>query len=197
MASKHTKEEAFVDLVKAQSEIGVVFKSEDNPYFKSKYADINGMLAVVKKPLNDNGWAILQALTTVDGKLGLRTILIHESGEKLEDFCPLPECPDAQKYGSAITYFRRYALQSILALQAQDDDANIASNKAVAPVAVAESKPAKKGKGVKTVSTVAYPVNESEDIPFDTEEEKKLRAAKEAEKKAGAGGDNDIDFIGQ
>lgn len=195
MASKHTKEEAFVDLVKAQSEIGVVFKSEDNPYFKSKYADINGMLAVVKKPLNDNGWAILQALTTVDGRLGLRTILIHESGEKLEDYCPLPECPDAQKYGSAITYFRRYALQSILALQAQDDDANIASNKVIAPAV--EVKPFKKGKSTKTVSTVPYPVNESEDIPFETEDEKKLRIAKDAEKKAKAGGDEDLDFIGQ
>ena len=40
----------------------------------------------------------------------------------------LPTNLDAQKIGSAITYFRRYTLASLLGLQAQDDDGNSASN---------------------------------------------------------------------
>jgi hypothetical protein len=48
---------------------------------------------------------------------------------EVEFICPLPETVDAQKAGSAITYFRRYALQSLLALEAEDDDGNTASSK--------------------------------------------------------------------
>jgi hypothetical protein len=128
-------------LLEVQKEIGAIKKDEVNPFFKSAYFDINGLLAVVKPVLNKHGLILTQALTSLDGKLALATTLcsverlsgaVTERDVKFEQdiisaTCPLPETTDAQKAGSAITYFRRYALQSLLALEAIDDDANIAS----------------------------------------------------------------------
>ena len=201
--------EAYKDLLSAQKEIGVILKEKDNPYFKSKYADINVMLAEVKPKLNAHNWVLLQALTTVDGKLGLRTILVHTNGTKFEDFCPLPETVKAQEAGSAITYFRRYAIQSLLALEADDDDGNVASGKTAAPVAKtftpapAAPAPAKgRGRPKKEVGEKpAYPENDSDEIPFETDEEKATRLAKEEAKKnppakPAKPADDDLDFIG-
>lgn len=139
-------------LLEVQKEIGAIKKDSVNPHFKNKYFDINSLLAEVKPILNKHDLIILQGLTHIDGKLALETKIISDTKdfivkkipakdrgslpttevtELLEDseisfVCPLPECPDAQKYGSAITYFRRYALQSLLALEAEDDDGNTA-----------------------------------------------------------------------
>ncbi len=115
-------------LLEAQKEIGAVKKDSDNPYFKSKYVDINGILAVVKPVLNKHGLVLTQALHCVESRLGLLTAIVDaESKEKIEEWCPLPEFQKPQEQGSAITYFRRYALQSLLALEAEDDDGNIAN----------------------------------------------------------------------
>lgn len=115
-------------LLAVQKEIGAIKKDSTNPFFKSNYFDINAILAVVKPILNKHGIILLQGLCTVEGRIGLSTTLKNDK-ETIEVQFPLPECADAQKYGSAITYFRRYALQSLLALEAEDDDANHASGK--------------------------------------------------------------------
>lgn len=137
-------------LLKIQEEIGAIKKDATNPFYKSKYFDINSLLEQVKPILNRNGVVLLQGLTNIDGKLALSTRLVYGeiSGERayilersgdgstqgimgvdyLEFICPLPDIQDPQKIGSAITYFRRYALQSLLALEAEDDDGNSASN---------------------------------------------------------------------
>lgn len=116
-------------LLEVQKEIGAIKKESENPYFKSKYFDINALLAEVKPILNKHELIITQALTSVSGKLGLKTTIMNLNGERLEDVCPISENPDPQKQGSAITYFRRYALQSLLALEAEDDDGNASSSK--------------------------------------------------------------------
>lgn len=121
-------------LLSVQKKLGAVSKDQDNPYFKSKYADINKFIEVVKPILNEEGVVLLQPLsTTDDGKPSIRTLLIDaESGELLEGNTPLVyKEDDPQKMGSAITYYRRYALQSMLFIEAQDDDANAASGKKV------------------------------------------------------------------
>jgi len=116
-------------LLAVQKRIKAISKDSTNPFFKSKYFDINKLVDVVKPLLNDEGLIVLQPLTSVEGKPALSTIIIDtESGERLiESIVVLPENPDPQKMGSIITYFRRYSLQSLLFLQAEDDDANIAS----------------------------------------------------------------------
>lgn len=123
-------------LLELQKKIGVITKDETNPFFKSKYFDINKLVREVKPILNDLGLVLIQPLCHVGDKPALRTMLIEvESGEKLaDDIIVLPENIDPQKMGSAITYFRRYAVQSLLFLEAEDDDGNLAKPKQ--PVAV-------------------------------------------------------------
>lgn len=118
----------YTKLLEVQKEIGAIKKEETNPFFKSKYFDINGLLAAVKPVLNKHGLLLLQALDNG----GLTTIIVDtETGKELSYGTAIPIVVDPQKAGSAITYFRRYALQSLLALEAEDDDANVASEKPI------------------------------------------------------------------
>lgn len=118
----------YAKLLKVQQEIKAVKKEENNPFFKSKYFDINGLLEALKPVLNANGLVVMQPLTTLDGKPAIRTIVADpESGETMYEVTTLPENLDPQKMGSAITYLRRYSLQSFFLLQAEDDDGNVAS----------------------------------------------------------------------
>jgi hypothetical protein len=122
-------------LLEVQKEIGAIKKDSENPFYKSRYFDINGLLSAVKPVLNKHGVILLQALTHIEGKLALSTKLIDsEDQTEVSDITPLPEVTDAQKAGSAVTYFRRYALQSLLALEAEDDDGNIATDFAKKPI---------------------------------------------------------------
>ena len=116
-------------LLAVQEAIKPIKKDSENPFFKSMYFDINSILAEIKPILNSHNILLTQKLTTLEGgKMGLKTTLYDTgSDEVLESECPLPENPDPQKMGSIITYFRRYALQSLLALEAEDDDANQAT----------------------------------------------------------------------
>lgn len=140
-----TSKTIYQKLLDIQEEIGGIKKDATNPFFKSKYFDINSLLEQIKPVLNKNGIIVLQGLTNIEGKLALSTKLIDSfDGESIETICPIPEMADPQKAGSAITYFRRYALQSLLALEAEDDDGNYASKptikeKAKEAVKVAEA----------------------------------------------------------
>lgn len=117
-------------LLAVQKEVGAISKDSSNPFFKSNYFDINKLLAELKPILNKEGLVLLQPLSTIDGRAAIETIVIDpESGENITNTTVIPENPDPQKMGSAVTYFRRYALQSFFALQAEDDDANNASGK--------------------------------------------------------------------
>ena len=117
-------------LLEVQKKIGAIHKDSTNPFFKSHYFDINALLEAVKPVLSEQGLVLLQPLTNINGASAIKTILMDtETGESLEFETPLTQNPDPQKMGSAITYFRRYSLQSLLGLQAQDDDGNKASGK--------------------------------------------------------------------
>lgn len=118
--------EIYKKLLEVQKEIGTIKKDATNPFYKSKYFDINSLLEQVKPVLNKHGVLLLQGLD----KDSITTELVDaESGSKISFTSVIPQLADAQKQGSAITYFRRYALQSLLALEAEDDDANLASKK--------------------------------------------------------------------
>lgn len=108
-------------LLEIQQEIGSIKKDSVNPFFSSKYFDINALLNEVKPILNKHGVIVLQPLNA----LSLKTLLIDtESGESVESEATLPQNPDPQKMGAIISYFRRYSLTSLLALEAEDTDAN-------------------------------------------------------------------------
>jgi hypothetical protein len=112
-----------------QKEIGVMEKTETNPFFKSKYFDINALLAQLKPLLEKYQLCIIQPLCEVGGKISLMTEVydLEKKESVMKSFAPLPDLQDPQKMGSAITYYRRYALQTLFLLQTTDDDANLAS----------------------------------------------------------------------
>jgi len=118
----------YAKLLEVQQEIGSIKKDSVNPFFKSKYFDINSLLEQIKPVLNSKGILLLQGLTHEGESLCLTTELVEaETGDKVTYTAVLPNLGDPQKIGSSITYFRRYALQALLALEAEDDDANVAS----------------------------------------------------------------------
>lgn len=98
-----------------------VVKGSQNPHFKNTYADINEVLATIKKPLNDLGVVIVQ----IPDVGGLRTRLHDtETDTYVESFTPFINPTDMQKLGGAITYARRYSLLAMLGLEDEDDDGN-------------------------------------------------------------------------
>lgn len=116
-------------LVSAQKSMGAAKKAAENPYFHSSYADLGEVIRVCKDALNEAGITVLQP---VCGDL-VKTILIHVSGEWISSegtriICTKQNDPQAQ--GSAITYARRYDLQSMLTIPSEDDDGNGAVDRA-------------------------------------------------------------------
>lgn len=110
-----------------KAEVGRISKDSNNPFFKSKYFDINSLLMHVEPIIQKNGLLLLQPIQ--DGLV--KSIIYDTNGFSIESGINLTGITDPQKLGSAITYFRRYTLQSLLALQAEDDDANLASKKTI------------------------------------------------------------------
>jgi len=116
-------------LLKAQREMQNAKKDANNPFFKSKYADLNSVREACMPLLNENGIIVLQPMVTVDGNEYVKTVLLHESGESIESFTKIlcKSQNDPQAYGSGVTYARRYGLQSLLSIGADDDDGNAAA----------------------------------------------------------------------
>jgi len=116
-------------LLAAQKEMGNATKDSTNPFFKSKYADLNAIREACMPSLNKYGIVVLQPIVNLDGKNFVQTLLLHESGEQItsltEIVCNKPN--DAQSFGSGVTYARRYSLQSLVNVGAEDDDGNKAS----------------------------------------------------------------------
>lgn len=120
--------ELYKKIAKVQHEIGVLEKKKENPFFNSKYFDINQLLEELKPLLKEHGLVVVQQLSNREGRPALETLVIdEETGEQTGAMVTIPDIQDPQKIGSAITYYRRYALQSFFLLQSEDDDANTAS----------------------------------------------------------------------
>lgn len=110
-----------------QAEVGAIAKDSKNPFFNSKYFDINGLIKHIQPLLEKNRLLLIQP---IGNKIVSSVIRCIDSNEQMVSEMELPNISDPQKMGSAITYFRRYTLQSLLALQAEDDDGNSASRQA-------------------------------------------------------------------
>ena len=119
-------------LVKAQKAFGPALKSSTNPHFKSRYADLAACVEAVIDALNNNGIALLQHSHECADGIIIETIFLHESGEMVSGgklHVPATK-QDAQGYGSAMTYARRYSLQAACGIAPEDDDGNKASRPA-------------------------------------------------------------------
>ena len=148
-------------LLKVKAKIEAVVKSANNPFFKSKYADLNTYLAEVEPLLAENRLVLLQPVRfdSATGKNVVSTTLFHESGEFVSSEMGIDGSLDAQKMGAAVTYFRRYTLGFLLGMQSDDDDGNTASGKANPGVKVDKSSPAT------TVTIKAAPTPQASVIP--------------------------------
>jgi len=114
-------------LCNAQGQMGGAVKDSANPFFKSSYADLTSVIKAIKQPFADNGLSYTQFPVSNENGVGVSTRLMHVSGQWLEMEYTLPTVKkDPQASGSAITYARRYALQSIAGIPTADDDAESA-----------------------------------------------------------------------
>lgn len=120
-------------LVKAK--LQAVTKGANNPFFKSKYADLNTYLEAVEPLLEDNKMILLQPISETTANNVVESIIFDvESGQYVKSSMKLVGESDMQKAGSAVTYARRYTLGALLSMKAEDDDGNNASNKGPQPL---------------------------------------------------------------
>ena len=129
-------------LIDAQAEFASVPKTADNPFYKSKYADLPTIMAVTQPVLAKHGLGV----TMPPGRGTIFARLVHRSGQWQESEMDLVSAKaDPQGQGSAITYARRYAYCSVLGLITEaDDDGNAAS---APPKARRQAAPAQTGAG--------------------------------------------------
>ena len=110
-------------IVALQADLKPVEKTAANPFFHSKYAPLPEVMKAVQPLLAAHKLAVLQFPSHLDGQSALRTVLIHESGQKIEDVTPLLLAKDdPQGQASAQTYARRYGVMAVLGLVADEDD---------------------------------------------------------------------------
>lgn len=119
----------FKAFIAAQQQFGPALKSSTNPHFRSRYADLSACVEAVIDALNDNGLGLVQITHPCESGVSVETILVHETGQTMSSgILNLPASKqDAQGYGSALTYARRYSLMAICGIAPEDDDGNKAS----------------------------------------------------------------------
>jgi hypothetical protein len=118
----------FAAMAKAFPEIEGATKDSNNPHFKSKYADLSSVVEAIKPALCKHGLFYAQMTHEQSGGVCVETIVGHESGEQFSFgklFVPASK-QDAQGYGSALTYARRYSLMTAFGVCPEDDDGNAA-----------------------------------------------------------------------
>jgi hypothetical protein len=113
----------------AFAEIEGATKAATNPHFKSKYADLTSIIEAIKPALIKHGLFFTQRCQPSEDGVSVETVLHHSSGEKepLGILYVPANKRDAQGFGSALTYARRYALQTAFGVPTEDDDGNAAS----------------------------------------------------------------------
>ncbi len=121
-------------LLAAQKKIGGAHKGATNPFFKSKYADLGAVMEACKEALNESKITVLQPIGTDEQGVYVETLLLHSSGEYISDrmLIAAKSANNPQDQGSAITYARRYSLQSMVFIPSEDDDGQRAASQAVA-----------------------------------------------------------------
>ena len=114
-------------LAKAQGAMSGALKDSSNPFFKSKYADLESVWSACRKQLADNALSVIQTTSAVENGVAVTTMLAHASGQWVRDTLMLyPKDVSPQGMGSAITYGRRYALAALVGVYQTDDDAEAA-----------------------------------------------------------------------
>lgn len=114
-------------LSRAQGQIKGASKDSSNPFFKSRYADLESIWDACRQPLTAHGLSILQSPTTETVgdtvRVSVTTLLLHSSGQWIRDTVGVAAKEDSpQAIASCITYMKRYTLQSFAGVAPTDDD---------------------------------------------------------------------------
>lgn len=130
MQKSESIKELATALAKAQGEIKGAVKDSDNPFFKSKYADLASVVEAIRAAFSKNGLSYIQTTDPSEkNEVRVSTTILHASGEWFD--CGILALPvakaDAQGFGSALTYARRYSLSAAVGVAPEDDDGNAAS----------------------------------------------------------------------
>ena len=117
-------------LATAQGSMKGAVKDSANPFFKSKYADLASVVEAIRSAFSANGLSYIQTIQPSDrDEVRVETMILHSSGEWIS--CGVLALPvskvDAQGYGSALTYARRYSLSAAVGVAPEDDDGNAAT----------------------------------------------------------------------
>lgn len=126
MNSSNTISKLASALARAQVEMPVVKFDAKNPFLNNKYATLGAVVQASVPVMHKHGLSIAQFSISQEGRVGVRSILMHESGEWIEDVITL--VPETQKglslnqaAGVTLTYLRRYSWASILGLVTDED----------------------------------------------------------------------------
>lgn len=137
---------------------------ENDKSFHGKFANLPGILSTIGPALRANGLAVVQLPADTAQGPGLKTSLIHTSGESWTDTTPL--CIQTgvdqkgrplnvtQEWGKAMTYTRRYALQAALGICVGIED-NDAEGELYAPPVESVKSPAPPAQPVQAVTEPA------------------------------------------
>lgn len=144
-------------LCKAQKQFAPALKTATNPHFKSKYVGLDGCVEAVIDALNNNGIYLMQRSHDCDNGVKIETILLHESGEEFSGgvFHVPASKHDAQGYGSALTYARRYSLMATCGIAPEDDDGNAASKPKQSPAPNLQPPPLTDKEGNEAIKAMA------------------------------------------
>jgi len=143
--------ELAVALSKAQAVLGAVHKGEKG--YGYNYASLASTIETAREPRSNHGLSVTQLLGEVrDNKVTITTMILHESGQHIGstseiNIIDMKGCNEAQNFGASSSYLRRYALQAILNMASEDNDASSkggGSPKAPKPKPETSSKPANK-----------------------------------------------------
>jgi len=115
----------YTKLFKITSTMDKMKKDTTNPFFNSKYFDINSLLEALRPEMIRENLLILQPIE--NDKVVTRIIDVDNPAEFVESSMTLPDIADPQKMGACVTYFRRFTLGSLIGIEAEDDDGNKAS----------------------------------------------------------------------
>ena len=134
-------------LIKAKRLFAPLLRNKENPGFKrgnetSKYADLAAVIEATETPLLDNGLVISQLPHNDGDRIGVQTVLLHESGEFLEHTFTLPiAVQNAQTGVGAVTYARRVSMKAVLGVSDEDDDGNTAAGMTTKTAATTTARP--------------------------------------------------------
>lgn len=154
MASSESIKELATALSKVQGQLTFAVKDSANPFFKSKYADLESVWESCREALTKNGLAVIQMPGNYfEGRMWLVTRLVHSSGEWIEQEMSIPVAKqDAHGCLAAVTYMRRGALAAFLGIVQADDDGNTAAGKITLDAEVEIEAAVEKMKASKTLA---------------------------------------------